>query len=68
MKTKFNLDDSLPPTKMLRFYNIALVVRSVFHEGNSFSPVCIKYKCQNMIELICLNELMLAKATVCIQV
>ena len=30
---KFNLDDDLPLHKMLKFYNIIIVVRSVFYEA-----------------------------------
>ena len=32
MKIKFNLDDSLPPNKPLKLYNLIIIVRSVFKE------------------------------------
>ena len=34
MKVKFNLDDSLSLKKTLNLYNMAIIVKSVFHEGN----------------------------------
>ena len=36
MKIKFNSDDHLPLNKTLDFYNMAIVVRSLFHEGNEY--------------------------------
>ena len=38
MKIKFNLDDDLPLKKTIKLYNMAIVVRSVFHKGNKFYP------------------------------
>ena len=31
-----NLDDDLPLKKTLEFYNMVIVVRSVFHESNNY--------------------------------
>ena len=36
MKIKFNLDDDLSLKKTLKFYNMVIIVRSVFHEGNKY--------------------------------
>ena len=35
MKIKLNSDDNLP-LKAFEFYNMIILVRSVFHEGNSY--------------------------------
>ena len=35
-KIKFNSDDDLPLTKTLRLYNMIVVVRSVFRDGNKY--------------------------------
>ena len=32
MKIKFNFDDDLPLNKQLKFYNMAIAIRSVFEE------------------------------------
>ena len=32
MKIKFNSDDDLPLKKTLELYNMAIIVRSIFHE------------------------------------
>ena len=38
MKIKFNSDDNLPLKllKLLKVYNLTIVVRSVFQEGNKY--------------------------------
>ena len=36
MKIKFNSDDSLPPNKILKLHNLAIVVRSVFQENKKY--------------------------------
>ena len=36
MKIKFNSGDDLPLKKTLELYNMVIVVRSVFHEGNKY--------------------------------
>ena len=36
MEIKTNLDDDLPLKKTLKLYNMAIVVRFVFHEGNKY--------------------------------
>ena len=38
MKIKFNSNGDLPLTKTLEFYNMIIVVRSVFHEGKKYYP------------------------------
>ena len=49
MKTRFHSDDNLPLNKILRLYNLTVVVRSVFQEDN-------KYYLQSFLDE-CLNEL-----------
>ena len=39
MKIKFNFDDDLPLNKTLKFFNMIIVVRSVFHEGSKYYSV-----------------------------
>ena len=34
MKIKFNPDNNLPLNKILRLYNLTIIVRSVFQEDN----------------------------------
>ena len=38
MKIKFNSDDDLPLNKTLKLYNMIIVVKSDFHEGNKYYP------------------------------
>ena len=38
MKIKFNSDDDLSLVKILTFYDIVIVVRSVFNDGNKYHP------------------------------
>ena len=38
MKIKLNSDDALPLKKTLQLYNMAIVVRSVFHEERKYYP------------------------------
>ena len=38
MKIKFNSDDDLPLNKQLKFYNMAITVRSVFEEDGKLYP------------------------------
>ena len=35
---KFVLDDDLSELRMLELYNMILVIRSLFHEGNKYYP------------------------------
>ena len=49
MKIKFELDDSLPLNKILKLYNLTIIVRSVFEEDEKYYPqifldVCLNYK------------------------
>ena len=50
MRKKFNSDDDLPSKKILELYNMTLVVRSVYHEGNKYflMNVFINYKCNRI--------------------
>ena len=67
MKIKFNSDDNLPLNKMLKLHMLTVIVRSVFEEDVNYylkdfqMNVYMKYKCQNMIEVIFHKELMLIK-------
>ena len=36
MKIKFNSDDNLPSNKILKLYNMTIVVRSVFQEDKKY--------------------------------
>ena len=36
MKIKFNSDDNLPSNKILKLYNMTIVVRSVFQENKKY--------------------------------
>ena len=38
MKIKFNSDDDLPLNKQLKFYNMVIIIRSVFEEDGKFYP------------------------------
>ena len=38
IKIKFNSDEHLPLSKTLEIYKIVIIIRSVFHEGNKYSP------------------------------
>ena len=39
MKIKFNSDDDLPLKKTLKFRNMIIVVRSVFHKDNKYNTL-----------------------------
>ena len=45
MKIKFNSDDDLPLKKTLELYNMIIIVRSVFHEGNKYYPQVFLDEC-----------------------
>ena len=36
MKTKFNSDDNLPFTKILKFHNLTIVIGSAFQEDGKY--------------------------------
>ena len=38
MEIKFVSDDDLYELRMLELYNMILVIRSLFHEGNKYYP------------------------------
>ena len=39
MRIKFNLDDSLPSNKPLKFHNMTVAIRSVFEDGKVYPQV-----------------------------
>ena len=45
MKIKFNSGDDLPLRKILELFIMAMVVRSVFHEGNNCNPQVFLDEC-----------------------
>ena len=45
MKIKLNSDDNLLLKKTLKLYNMAIIVRSVFHEGNKYYPQVLLEEC-----------------------
>ena len=45
MKTKFNLDDSLPLSKTLNLYNMTIIMRSVFEEDGKYYPQVFLDEC-----------------------
>ena len=38
MKSKFDSDDDLPLNKMIKIYNVPIVVRAVLYENNKYYP------------------------------
>ena len=38
MKIRFNSDDNLPLSKILKLYNLTIIVRSVFQDDNNYFP------------------------------
>ena len=38
MKIKFNSDDDLPLNKQLNFFNLTIIVRTVFEEDGKYYP------------------------------
>ena len=67
MKIKFNTAGNLTLNKILKLHDFTIVARSVFEEDAKYFPqdfqmnVCISYKCQNVIGLMHLNDLMLIR-------
>ena len=45
MKIKFNSDDNLPSNKILKLYNMTIVVRSVFQEDKKYYQQIFLYQC-----------------------
>ena len=45
MKIKFNPDNNLPLNKILRLYNLTIIVRSVFQEDNKYYPQVFLDEC-----------------------
>ena len=44
MKSKFDSDDDLPLNKMIKIYNVPIVVRAVFYENNKYYPQVFLYE------------------------
>ena len=45
MKIKFSSDNNLPLNKILKLYNLTIVVRSVFQEDKKYYPQIFLDKC-----------------------
>ena len=45
MRIKFNLDDDLSLNKQLNFFNLAIIVRTVFEEDGKYYPQIFLDKC-----------------------
>ena len=45
MKKKINSHDNLPLNKMLKLYNLTIVVRSVFQEDKKYHPQVFLDQC-----------------------
>ena len=51
MKMKFNSDNNLPVNKIIKLYNMTIVIRSVFQKYDKYYPpvfqmdVCMMYEC-----------------------
>ena len=45
MKMKFNSDNDFPLNKTLNLCKMAIIVRSVFHEGNKYFPQVFLDEC-----------------------
>ena len=44
-KIKFNSDDNLPLSKILKLYNLTIVVRTVFQEDSKYHPQAFLDEC-----------------------
>ena len=72
MKIKFNSDDNLPLKllKLLKVYNLTIVVRSVFQEGNKYYSHIFRWmfvwvtKCCITIRLMLQKELTLIQKNI----
>ena len=51
MKIKLNSDDNLP-LKASEFYNMIILVRSVFHEGNSYYSQAFLGECLYKLKML----------------
>ena len=51
MKIKLNSDDNLS-LKAFEFYNMIIVVRSVFHEGNNYYPQAFLGECLYKLKML----------------
>ena len=49
MKIKFDSDDNLPLSTVLKFRILTIIIRNVFEKDGKYYPgilyVCMKYKC-----------------------
>ena len=51
MKIKLNSDNNLP-LKAFEFYNMIIVVRSVFHEGKNYYPQAFLGECLHKLKML----------------
>ena len=51
MKIKLNSDDNLP-LKAFEFYNMIIVVRSVFHKGNNYYQKAFLGECLYKLKML----------------
>ena len=45
MKIKFSLDNDLPLNKQLKFFNLTIIVRTVFEEDGKYYPQIFLGEC-----------------------
>ena len=45
MKIKFSSDDDLPLNKQLKFFNLTIIVRTVFEEDGKYYPQILLDEC-----------------------
>ena len=45
MKIKFNLDDNLPLNKILKLYNLTIILKSAFEEDCKYYPQVFLDEC-----------------------
>ena len=45
MKIKFNSDDDLPLNKQLKFFNLTIIVRTIFEEDGKYYPQIFLHHC-----------------------
>ena len=53
MKVRFNSDDDLPLGKILKIYEVAILIRFVFYEKNTFcSPIYLEKYLEKLLDSI----------------
>ena len=45
MKIKYNLDDDFPLNKLLKLYNLTIIVRPIFEEDGKYYPQIFLDEC-----------------------